>query len=487
MTPRRQAVGPSECQLTGVENVIYRAINLWLDTRDKRKDRYVAVVLHTSVVQYPMESIHDMWDMPVKWILPDNVRWELKLLRQSRIFGRKAEQILKYVEAQEFLSGIGAPKRWDLEQLYEGCANPVDPAEIFSGSLLFAFGDLNKQDEFLANVRELEGHWVLLNTGWDKNDTAMVMSLSQMRGCRFRKVKPIEYGEQMPQLRRISGLECWDGRDKRSVVNGRDFVDTGHSGSYARIYSSQRFPGRYVKIFEKQTAVGNYVRKLANLTNLKRWLGPCTLALPEMLLMLDDRQMAGFSMMRFRGKSLQELLIPGWESRDHGAILRRLILMLLELQCLHILPGDLTLNNVMIDEDDRVYLVDCDSFQVLDYASGMFTDIFRHPQIDPDTVKETLRDPRHEYFAFAVLMFYYLYLCDPLLQRQSEGDERKRTWTEMEFPFDRNGQPGPNVNDQIRLLWEMQEPKINQMFAEEFHYLADHSLGAWIRVLELLD
>ena len=57
----------------------------------------------------------------------------------------------------------------------------------------------------------------------------------------------------------------------------------------------------------------------------------------------------------------------------------------------------------------------------------------------------------------------------------------------MEFPFDRNGQPGPNVNDQIRLLWEKQEPKINQMFAEEFHYLADHSLGAWIRVLELLD
>lgn len=467
--------------------MIYRAINLWLDTRDKRTDRYVAVVLHTSVVNYPLESIIAMRGMSVKWILPDNVRWELRLLRQSRIFGRKAEQILKFVEAQEFLSGSGIPKAWDLEQLYEGCAKPVSPAEIFHGSLLFAFGDLNKQDEFLANVRDLQGHWVLVSTGWDRNATATVMPLSEVSGYRFRKVQPIGYDGKIPPLERISGLECRRYKQERTVVTGRDFVDAGHSGSFARIYTSGRFPGRYVKIYENQAAAGNYIRKLEKLAVLKHWLGPCTLALPEALLMLDNEHLAGFSMMRCRGKNLQELLIPGWEYRNHGVILRRLILMLLELQCLHILPGDLSLNNVMIDEDDRVYLVDCDSFQVCDYASGMFTETFKHPQIDPDTVNGTLRDPRHEYFAFAVLLFYCLYLCDPLLQCQAEDDHRNRKWTEMEFPFDRNAQPGPQVNEQVRKMWEKQDPAVNRMFAEEFHYVADHSLGAWIRVLELLD
>lgn len=475
----------TERKSAGLTDMIYRAINLWLDTRDRVPGRPVGVVLHTSCVNYSEEALRSMGSLAVRWILPDNVRWELRLLLRSRIFGRRAEMVLNCVDGQRDMDGL--PK-WDLEQLYEGCTEPVTPEEIFPGTLVFAFGDLNKQDEFTNRVRPLPGHFVLVCTEWNcRESLGAVMPLESVRGCGTRRVRALEYGGEIPRLSRISGIECQIFRGDSIVVTGRDLTATEKGGNYGIIHECGRIPGRYVKLYRSKTARGNYTRKLRKLAMMKHWLGPCTVALPERLLVLRNDEVIGFSMVRCRGSSLNKIPPAYWKRHDSQQVLRRLTLMLLELHCLHILVGDLSSDNILVDENDRVYLVDCDSFQVEEYPGGGIKEAYQHPQIKTEECARVLRDPRHEYFAFAVLLFQFLHFCDPLLQKLEKEDHRELKWDEVEFQLEAEQTENPNVHEAMLRLWNKQDPTVRKLFADEFHFRAEHSFGAWIRALELID
>ena len=192
-------------------------------------------------------------------------------------------------------------------------------------------------------------------------------------------------------------------------------------------------------------------------------------------------------MPKCEGSALRDYVLTGWKGHDLELILKRLILLLLELHNLHIIVNDLSGNNILIDDSDHVSIVDCDSFQLLHYPGGAVTEIYRHPEISSQHFRDSLREPRHEYFAFAVLVFQCLFYDIPLRQRQDTAEDIELNWTNASFPLDviTGPEQAKKANPDILRLWEQQPEAIRRIFSDEFLFRGDHSLGAWIRALEL--
>ena len=456
--------------------MIDQAVKIWYEATSGRLGKPLGLVLHTSCVNYDLGRLQALAQLPIRWILLEDVWWELRLLQQSRIYGRQAALILE--RAGRMPSGA-----WHLEQLYRTCKAPITPGSIFSGTLLFAFGDLNKLDEFLAHVIPMKGHHVLLNSGWNcGKDHAVVYPLEKARGLQIRKVRPLTGSKAVLPLSALKRIECAQTSQR---LKGSDFHFTGKNGSNARIYTCDAFPREYVKIYNQGTMVGSSAQKLEKLTTLRKLVGNMPLALPEKLLTVENDQIIGYTMMPCRGRPLREYIYNGWDGCDLKAVFRNLVLMLLELHCMHIHVNDLSYNNVLVGEDGSISLVDCDSFQVFHFPGGPITQIYRHPEILEEHCQDTLREPRHEYFAFAVLVFQCLFYGDPLQQVQRAEDDRELSWDYMQFPLD-VGRRTARANATIQRLWDRQDEAVKTVFADEFHFRSDNSLGVWIKALGLL-
>lgn len=464
--------------------MVYENIKSWFYLQPQERAEHTALVLHTSCVNYSQEDLFRLTTLPFIWIIPDNVFWELKMLAESKLFGAKASLILSKVMDSVDWRRRKFRRGWDLEQLYKGCSEPVVPSQIFDGTLLFVFGDLGKQDEFVCHNNGLYDHYILLNEGWSCiKGQARVYSLKQIGRLEMRKARPLMPGASMPLPRELTEIKV---PDYGIVFSGKDLKATNKYGSNAGIYTYREFLAQYIKLYKNRTQRGYQKRKLENLQYISRQVSHLNLALPESILYNEAGHVIGYMMRCFKGHPLRDYLPVGWEGHDLALIFRRLSLLLLELHTMHIIVNDLSFNNIIIGDDDEVSLVDCDSFQVFDYPGGGITEMYRHPEISADECQKTLREPRHEYFSFAVVLFQCLFYYEPLWQVRDGEDERSLNWNNVRFPLDVDGKSQRRANRDILRLWEGQPKTVQKMFADEFHFRRDHSIGAWARALELL-
>lgn len=464
--------------------MIYRAIHQWYMSSSGIRQRMPAIVLHTSCVNYPTEHLRKLSLLPIPWLLPDNVVWELRLLRSSKTYGQRAELILNHARQSKFRLLPRHRGQWDLEQLYRDCQYPIHPEQVYSGPVVFAFGDLNKMDEFMQHAVDAPNFYILINGGWHPvQNQAAVFPLSKAAGRQMRRSTPLSAGASIGPLAALPSILC---SSRSRPLQAALFQPTGNSGSYARIYTCTVFPDLYVKVYKERAMSGSFARKLDRLTELASIASDLPLALPRELLREENGGIIGFTMRRCEGKPLRNLICNGWDGHDPTAVFRNLTLLLLELHCRHIIVNDLSFNNIMVDSSDNVFLVDCDSFQIFDYPGGGITDIYRHPDIGCAYCHAVLRQPRHEYFAFAVLLFQCLFYDDPLRQIQQADDDRTLNWNNAAFPLDIWGKYGSNANRSLLELWEQQDLQIRKLFADTFHFRSDCSFGAWIRAMDLL-
>lgn len=445
----------------------------------------IGLVVHTSWVNFQEKDLRLLGKPPYVWLVPDNVRHELRLLLESGIFGQKARLLLELAQNHAYRSSQDEP--WDLEQTYRNSRTHKTPEELFPGTLLFAFGDLNQQEEFLRHVSGFDRHYVLVISGWDcVRDTMRVYRIDQASDMLFRRPRPLEAGHPVPPIEKLPHIQIGRVQFAPSLLHPTKFL-----GSYGRIYESCAFKEKYIKIYHGQAMVGAQREKLRLLQGLARCFDPLNIAMPELLLepnlpLSREGAIIGYVMRRFEGSALRDFILMGWKGHHLETIFRRILLLLLELHNLHIIVNDLSKNNILIDGEDRVFIVDSDSFQLLNYPGGALTEIYRHPEISSQHFLDTLRDPRHECFAFAVLAFQCLFYSNPLqLRQENDLKETESSWTNTSFPLDLQTGRGSRANRQILALWEQQPEEIRRIFSDEFHFREDRSLGAWIRALEL--
>lgn len=479
----------------------WRKQNCWFDSSE------LTAVLHTSCVNYSPEDLRYLERMGVRWCIPDNVRVELSMLCGCPgNYGSNAAVILRNAERSGLAGRMADGETiWDLERLYRNCAQKVQPDEICYGTMLFLFGDLAKQHEFLEHAVSLPGHYVLVGgdrswncvSGWGgricslsaEQDTLAQAARNFWSGPRVRPVGNTIGRNPMKELRRIEFFYGNGEYVKEGFHPSGMYRETDMSGTYGNIYTYSQFPGMLLKIYKKDAALrGNDVSKMNALAACARDLRHLAVAMPEWL-MLDrdeDHLLIGYGMKVLRGKPLRYYYHNAWENiREPEEVLRDLARILVELHCRHILVNDLSYNNVLVDESGRVGLVDCDSFQYCDFPGGCITEIYRHPQVCAAECQACLRQPRHEYFAFAILLYQCIMLCDPLLCRGADPDMTPN-WENREFPLEWDARHTEKVNCSVLEWWKSQDDAFRRAFADIFHFRADYSIGALMRELGLV-
>jgi hypothetical protein len=405
-------------------------------------------------------------------ILPDNVFWEIELLKGSKtVYGTKARKLL---EMSENICRVG----WDLEQLYLPKLGGMIRSDLYDGPMLFLFGDLNKQDEFLKQVCPMEHCHILLHTDWELGDRPVICELNSVRGCSYREAVGLSKSVDLPALSRITRIRCLCSGNVRTI-SGRDFVKTDMYGSYSRLYTHNAYPGRYFKVYKQKAQTDTSARKLRELMQYARKKPIAFAAFPEALLVTGDDMILGCGIPIRQGQPLRIYCERRWKGKTPeqvASILRELLTALLELHLHGILVNDLTSNNILISGNDMVHFVDCDSMQFKCYPGGAITELYRHPKINRGTELLELRYPLHEYFALAVLLFQCYVSGDPLYGENAN-------WTNSKFLFGENLNNRADVNEALWENWMELPAVLRRMFSDVFLQRRDYSIGAWCRGL----
>lgn len=453
------------------------------------KGKKWVLVLHTSCVCYGEDDLRAAAEMPeFYWIVPDNVRYELRLLREeSRFpnFRRNAKRILD--KAQQ--NSVENFQWWDLEDLYLPYEKSRmtkllrEPGDFCRYSMIFAFGNPLKEAEFLRRTPNWAGdYYILFIKSWNPDEVASIQNIKAVKDYPLIQPQVITPGTQEISPDTIKAetyyLELSSGKER---IRGSD-LDSEKcvgKGGYAQIYPVPGHPDLVLKFYRYAPLDAVFQKKLRCMIGYGQAGKNVPVMFPVALLSNASGVVVGYAMRKAKGVTLRTLLTsPCFIRHNLDVILRNLTLLLIELHSLGFIVNDLSYNNIIVDEQDRVYLVDTDSFQIRNYPGGPMTSYYRHPGVRGN-LYASLRDPVYEYFAYAALQQQcYMGLHNPLGDppERREGDPEP-DWDNT--PFD----PERNYPDSALGIWNDPEVFGYRMgMLREFNFQNDLSFGAWLRI-----
>jgi serine/threonine protein kinase len=167
-----------------------------------------------------------------------------------------------------------------------------------------------------------------------------------------------------------------------------------------------------VKIFNNRTDKLIKDKKIDLL--IQSGINDNALCIPFQKIFNNDGSFIGYNMSAAKGDTIQvsvfirtclERKFPHWNRIN---LCNLAISLLNKIQHLHskdIIIGDLNPYNIMINNDDDVYFIDTDSYQIKNYPCTVGTILFTPPELQGCVFKETLRTKENEYFSIAILLF----------------------------------------------------------------------------------
>jgi len=467
--------------------MLYEQLRIWRVLHPKEE---CVLVFHTSALVLPESDLEQVAEkLPCQWVFPQNVYHEIAMLKRSESFGRRAARILELSRMRK-----GVILLSNLEDFY-GSQKHLRIQNYIHCRKIFVFGNQLKMKEFLEQVPDRDDFWIYYHNRWshsgyDANDR--IVTLQQARDwlglldC-VKKQKPMGTESAVPAVKRVTEVDAADAGGK--VCAHYHVGEKRGSGGEADIYETCEDPDILLKIYRHPIS-GNRLKKLQLLTGFmslekrKRRLPYVRLPL---FLLYSQGIPVGIAIEKVEGRSLEDKMSD--EALDPVDLLQKLALSLLELNLMGLVAVDLAEANLMLDEQNRLYLVDTDSFQVGYYGAGVY---IREQYMHRELVGKKgniLYDFRYQDFSFAVLAFKLL-VCgsfSPLYQEGAyEASEAGRLFWggEFEFPYELPGEPQKKVNDTCRLAWETMPLILRKAFAEEFRFEREYSIGHWLRILE---
>lgn len=468
-------------------------------------------VLHTSCAKSSMTELNALFKesefIPrdkTRFILPRNVYYELKILEGSPNYKRQSAMI-RYNSFQQ---------SWSLQQLYHFTSdnekvrlsdikskNRIENKE--SENLVFIFNDSAAFDEFIKYVKaENRVYAINLDRRVPGYET-IIQPLSNFRrytvddekngwkeNSRYRRVDKV--GKKKPAIL----IEDMNDNEKLYIgypMSSR-IINVGALKSQcikrageAAIYKLPNRDDKLVKIYIKDLPDSRKINKLKCLINSTNYLPFEKLSLPEELIYNSNGECVGFTMRKINGKNIGDSFFARkrWNDsngpevyKEKRKVLQNFSKLLLELQMADVYVADLSLNNVLVDDDNNVYIIDCDSFEIPGCPGEGVTDVYRHPNLDDNRdLLYHMREPRIHSFSFAVAVFQISIGCviHPLYQC---GEEEPK-WGDQKFPF--NFDEPDNNSPYIYESWrEMLNSEQRALFTKEFKFMATQGLGDWI-------
>lgn len=188
-------------------------------------------------------------------------------------------------------------------------------------------------------------------------------------------------------------------------------------------------------------------------------------------------EFVGYRMERARGKELQRCLFtrpaleasfPHWKKRD---TVRLCVTILEKLDVLHsqgVILGDINPLNILVVSPEKVWFVDCDSYQIGGYPCPVGTPRFTAPELQGKNFRTLLRTPGNEAFAVATLLFMIM-LPGKSPYAQQGGESLEETIRRMEFPYPCGDNGSTRTPDgSWRFLWSHLPRYLKEYFYHTF-------------------
>jgi rRNA-processing protein FCF1 len=302
-------------------------------------------------------------------------------------------------------------------------------------------------------------------------------SLSLNAGTKLNARTAIESGDQ---------LKLSDG----SAVKLGSKLASGGEGTVFEILGSHRV----CKIYHPERLTLDREQKIRLM--LTRKLADPAICWPLASILDKDGVFRGYVMDRASGKPLAHGLFvpqlwqkenPAWNRHHSTQLAINILRRISYLHHLNVLLGDINPLNILVKDENSVYFVDCDSYQIEGFACPVGTVNFTAPEIQGRDFSTFLRTGENELFAVATLLFMILMPGKSPYSHQG-GQSGYLNIKEMHFAYPlganhSNGVPlGP-----WRFCWSHLTFGIKQAFYKSFHN--DHrqeprvALSTWLRLL----
>lgn len=465
------------------------------------------LVFHTSILNFSQIMLDKIAnELPYEWLLPENVFYELTLLKRSKLFGKKAEQILDLAKKKHAFDTNGNPILCcNLEDFYAPQNEITKFAERYTSLLLFSananyifiFGNQLKLKEFLTYIADRKNYFVFFHNRWSQNgyssedtitDVATAKNWISLLDCERLAKNVIEKKRILKKI------------DSEALITARN-ADDGflryyrmsedvNSGGEGWIFTATGDPNMILKLYKEKLSA-NHLRKIKHLIKISTMNHLETylkyVMFPRELLYVEDEPV-GIGITKVRGCSLTDAIVDPDAEVDLVKVIKDLALTLLELNLCYIQVADLDMDNLMLDIHGNVYLIDTDSFQYMHYGSGvLIRPDYRHKDlVNKNTI---LYLPMHQDFAFCVLLFKLL-VCgtsSPLYQKAAiEAAEQKQLFWGggFEFPYVENASENTNVNQYHHRRWKDLPNQFQRAFTEAFHFRRTFSIGHMMKIFD---
>ncbi len=255
--------------------------------------------------------------------------------------------------------------------------------------------------------------------------------------------KPINFDRK--DYLKISSLPSLHDRvktDKNSNnMNYHKLIKEIGRGGEGAVYLTDT--GFACKIYKKTKLTGLKRDKiLLMLSNPVLHKGICW---PISMVYNSNNEFVGYLMNRASGKELQKTIFikpllfktfPAWTRLNLLTLCINILGIIQYLHKRNIIIGDINPLNILVNNENEIYFVDTDSYQIENYPCPVGTVNYTPPELQGKDYKRILRTFEQEYFAVATLIFMILLPGKPPYSRRGGSDPATNIKnTEFSYPY----------------------------------------------------
>lgn len=247
-----------------------------------------------------------------------------------------------------------------------------------------------------------------------------------------------------------------------------EFVAEGGEGA---IYLTS-LPNVVCKTYFKEQLTGARKEKLDLM--LSRNIAISGVCWPQELVFDGNGNFIGYLMPKAEGRKLRSVLhkklmanyFPGWKRETLTQLAITILKTIDRLHKLNIFIGDINPENILVVNEKRVFVVDCDSFQVEGFPCPVGTDTFTSPDRQGQNFTKFLRSREDELFAVTTLLFMILFPGKAPYSAQG-GSEISENIKNRTFPYVRDNDSKP-PDGPWQFIWSHLPRQLKEDFAAVF-------------------
>ncbi len=203
-------------------------------------------------------------------------------------------------------------------------------------------------------------------------------------------------------------------------------------------------------------------------------------------------EFVGYLMDRAEGKELQRCVFikpllqerfPAWTRLNLTKLAICILKRVLYLHEGNILLGDINPMNILVVDDETLFFVDTDSYQIEDFACPVGTPTFLARDLFGKDLSSVLRTFDHEHFAVATLLFMILMPGKPPYSHAGGGDPAQNVRA-RHFPYPLGEKKGEGVPaGPWRFMWSHLPFYLKEKFHEVFSKGALPTTEDWLKLM----